>query len=80
MSKVRVDTISTLDDQHHIDVTALIALNESSITRTAPTGAVMIPRGTTAQRPTPTENGMIRYNTETDKFEGVQAGVWVNLW
>lgn len=33
------------------------------------TGAVRIPRGTTAQRPT-TANGWIRFNTDLDAFEG----------
>ena len=38
------------------------------------TDAVLLPRGTTAQRPTSTERGFIRYNTETSQFEGLGAG------
>lgn len=42
---------------------------------------MLIPKGTTAQRSpditAPTYvNGMIRYNTETEEFEGYQAGSW----
>ena len=39
------------------------------------TGAVDLPAGTTAQRPTPS-NGMIRYNSDDGQFEGYAAGEW----
>lgn len=79
MSKVRVDTISTLDDQHNVDVLDIVALKETSVRTTSNTGAVMIPKGTTAQRPVDIVDGLLRYNTDTNNFEGVQSGVWVNL-
>lgn len=34
------------------------------------TDAVIVPKGTTAQRPSTGEAGMFRYNTEDDQFEG----------
>jgi hypothetical protein len=37
--------------------------------------AVSLPTGTTAQRPT-AANGTIRYNTETNAFEGVVGSSW----
>lgn len=40
--------------------------------------AVVVPIGTTAQRPTPS-NGMFRYNSQTSKLEGVVGGSWVNV-
>lgn len=47
------------------------------------TGAVRLPKGTTAERPdlsgvrTPGgPNGYIRYNTDTNTIEGYVAGVW----
>ena len=40
------------------------------------TGAVTVPRGTTAQRPSVPTNGMVRYNTDTAHFEGYVNG-WV---
>lgn len=79
MSKVRVDTISTLDDQHNVDVLDIVALKETSVRTTSNTGAVMIPKGTTVQRPVDIVDGLLRYNTDTNKFEGVQSGEWVNL-
>jgi hypothetical protein len=39
------------------------------------TGAITVPVGTTAQRPTAT-NGMIRYNTTTSAFEYYANGTW----
>jgi len=39
-------------------------------------GAINIPSGTTAQRPTAV-NGMIRYNTSTSALEGYANNTWV---
>ena len=43
------------------------------------TGFMLIPRGTTAQRPVSPVNGEIRYNTDTNQFEGYQGGAWGQL-
>ncbi|PNG53319.1 MULTISPECIES: hypothetical protein [unclassified Variovorax] len=43
------------------------------------TGAVLLARGTAAQRPSSPVNGMLRYNSQTGKFEGYQAGAWVDM-
>ncbi|MBX3017181.1 MAG: tail fiber domain-containing protein, partial [Bdellovibrionaceae bacterium] len=40
--------------------------------------AMLIPRDTTANRPTGVD-GMIRYNSQTSKFEGFQAGLWTDM-
>lgn len=40
------------------------------------TGAVQLPAGTTAQRPTTPVNGMTRYNTTLGQFEVYQNGGW----
>ena len=40
------------------------------------TDAIMIPSGNTNQRPTTTANGMIRYNTTLNTFEGYKSGFW----
>jgi hypothetical protein len=39
------------------------------------TGAVQVPAGTNAQRPTGV-NGKFRYNSDSNKFEGYQNGAW----
>ena len=43
------------------------------------TGFMLIPKGTTAQRPVSPVNGEIRYNTTTSQFEGYQGGEWGQL-
>jgi hypothetical protein len=53
-----------------------IIINGNQIANFVSTGAVTIPRGTTAQRPTVPVNGMIRYNTDIARFEGYVNG-WV---
>ena len=41
-------------------------------------GGMVLPKGTTAQRATP-QNGLLRYNTTTDNFEGYANGVWGSI-
>jgi hypothetical protein len=43
------------------------------------TGFMLIPKGTTAQRPVSPADGYMRYNTTTNQFEGYQAGAWGQL-
>lgn len=40
------------------------------------TDAMQLPAGTTAQQPSPAENGMMRYNTTLDIMEAYVAGAW----
>jgi hypothetical protein len=40
---------------------------------------VLVPKGTTAQRPLTPENGHVRYNTQEDEFEAYQDGQWRRL-
>jgi len=37
---------------------------------------LLIPKGVESNRPVSPVNGMIRYNTDTNQFEGYQAGAW----
>lgn len=43
------------------------------------TGAITLPSGTTAQRPVPPVNGMIRYNTTSNLLEAYINGAWQNI-
>lgn len=40
------------------------------------TGAALMPKGTTAQQPASPVDGMIRYNSDTNQFEGYIDGQW----
>lgn len=42
------------------------------------TGAVTIPNGTEAERPTPAA-GMLRFNTDADEFEGYNGSSWGSI-
>ena len=64
---LRTVNASTVDAEHQAD----------KFTATG-TSANKWPVGTTGQRPT-AANGLVRYNSSTDKFEGVQATAWTNF-
>ena len=53
-----------------------IVINGSQIANFVSTGAVTIPAGTIAQRPSPAVNGMFRYNTSNTTFEAYINGSW----
>ncbi|BCU96217.1 MAG: hypothetical protein CM15mV11_2920 [Caudoviricetes sp.] len=44
-----------------------------------PDSGLVLPAGTTADRPTSPDSGQIRYNTEEQTVEGYNGTVWVNL-
>ena len=44
--------------------------------RTSNTGAIEIPTGATSDRPGSASDGMFRYNTSLNSFEGYSGGVW----
>ena len=56
--------------------TTLAASGNVSFTST---GFLLIPSGTTAQRPGSPANGEIRYNTDTGVFEGYASGAWGSI-
>lgn len=43
------------------------------------TGFMLIPKGTTAQRPVSPVDGEMRYNTDYNAFEGYSNGAWGNI-
>ena len=43
------------------------------------TGTITTPSGTTAQRPGSPAEGMLRYNSELDEFEGYAASAWGSI-
>lgn len=43
------------------------------------TNVMLVPKGTTAERPSSAVNGHLRYNTTDNRFEIYEAGVWVGV-
>ena len=43
------------------------------------TGGMFVPKGTTAERPSAPQAGMLRYNTTTNKFEAYTGTNWVSF-
>lgn len=41
--------------------------------------SLIVPVGTTAQRPASPSNGMVRYNTDTSRYEARANGYWIKL-
>jgi hypothetical protein len=57
-------------------VTTLTATADSAFTST---GAVTISKGTVAQRPGAPAAGMLRFNDDSDEFEGYNGTVWASV-
>lgn len=53
-------------------------LNNNKAEITGATGAVNVPVGTAAQRPTPV-TGQLRFNSESGSFEGYNGAQWNNI-
>lgn len=43
------------------------------------TGSIRVAVGTTSERPSNPQQGMIRFNTSTNKFEAYDGNEWVEL-
>jgi hypothetical protein len=71
-----INNVLTVDDANNRvgvnNATPLVSLD------VAGTDAILVPIGTTAERPTGAE-GYIRYNSTLDQFEGYSDGAWGQL-
>lgn len=74
--------VETIDNSGILELqtanTAAIIIDASQNANFAGTGAITLPVGTTAERPTGV-NGMMRYNSNTSKIEVFVANAWANL-
>lgn len=71
----------TLTPEDNSSNSTITLPNESgtAVVKDSNTGAIQIPVGTTAQRPASPSQGMIRYNTTTNHFEGYDGSAWIHL-
>lgn len=76
VDNVRVDgnIISTTNTNGNLEITP----NGTGGVNVNSTGAVKLPVGTEAQRPTPAA-GMLRFNDDTDEFEGYNGTAWSSV-
>ena len=74
-----LDDIADVDTTSVADGAGLIKDGSDYVATTNNTGAMIMPVGTTAQRPGSPVQGMIRFNTTTSKFEGYNGSDWINL-
>ena len=58
--------------------TNALAISAAQNVTLSSTGALTVPSGTTAQRPSSPTNGMLRYNTTTSQLE-IYMNVWIAL-
>jgi hypothetical protein len=75
------NVVNAITSFNTLDVGALAVLGALTVGADAEfnsTGAVKLPVGTTAQRPTGAD-GKIRFNSDTDKFEGYDGTEWGQL-
>ncbi len=70
----------TIKNNGNVGIGTSTPLAALDITSANSNSAIIVPRETTANRPAGNvTNGMIRYNTNTSKFEAYQAGAWTDM-
>ncbi len=69
---------TTLGDSSVDVITVTGTATFAQNTTFASTGFLRVSLGTTAQRPGAPTNGMVRYNTSTNRFEGYENSGWKN--
>lgn len=61
------------------NATATATALNAKADRTGPTGALVVPSGTTAQRPPSPQRNWLRYNSGTNKYETWDGTAWVDF-
>jgi len=72
---INENVISTWDNNEDI----VFQPNGTGVVRFNTTQAITLPRGTTGQRPIAATFGMLRYNTDLNRYEGYDGTDWFNL-
>lgn len=67
-----------LDDDDAAAVLQTLGLDQTGVFKTGPNGAILVPSGTDAQRPTGAA-GMLRHNSAAKEIEAYLDGAWTRL-
>lgn len=73
--KVNQNNISTLGTNQDLTFTP----NGTGVVRISSTQSLVVPKGTTVQRPAVPESGMVRFNSTENAFEGYNGSYWLQL-
>lgn len=73
--KVNQNNISTLGTNQDLTITP----NGTGVVRISSTQSLVVPKGTTVQRPAVPESGMVRFNSTENAFEGYNGSYWLQL-
>lgn len=73
-----VNTSETGNTDGNVAISSYSNIKSESLNCTG-TGALQLPVGTTAQRPQSPSVGMMRFNTDTNHFEGWTGSDWIHL-
>lgn len=80
--RIRTNSVehSIIKSNGNWGIGTLAPVTSALLDLTSTTGALLIPRMTTTEKNALTAtNGMMLYDTTLDKFQGYEAGAWVNL-
>lgn len=73
-----MSTLRTANVEFDSTSTVKIGYHQDSVVRITSTGAMRMPVGTTVQRPSVANDGLIRYNTDTTSLE-YRGTDWIRI-
>ncbi len=80
MSTIRAGNISANAGVITGDTTGTLFFSSANnLIRCSGSGAIVLPSGTSSDRPTSPVNGMIRYSTSSNRVEGYANNLWVGF-
>jgi hypothetical protein len=76
---VVIEDISITDNVISTSTDLILETDVGKVIKFESTESITIPVGTTAERPNPAEAGMLRFNTDTEEYEGYNGTNWIRL-
>jgi len=80
MSTISIGNSTANAYAHTADTTGNLAfVAATNLANVATSGGIIVPLGTTAQRPASPVNGMVRYNINNNALEGYANNSWIGF-